>query len=86
VDYALGGRPEVLALNADARQFGFRARPAVGSDVLIVAPRQDEARIRGSYAGNFERIETLAPAVVGLPGGRLMVVPLFMGRGLVRWP
>ena len=86
VDYALGGAPPVLAMNADARQFGFRSRPAVGSDVLIVAPRQDEARIRGAYAGRFASIETLAPAEVVLPGRGVMVVPLFMGRGLVSWP
>ncbi len=86
VDYALGGMPPVLAMNADDRQFRFRARPAPGADVLIVAPRQDEARIRGGYAGYFASIETLAPAVVALPGRGTMVVPLFMGRGLIRWP
>ena len=86
VDYALGGQPGVVALTADARQFGFKARPAPGSDVLIVAPRQDEARIRGAYAGRFAAIEALAPAEVVVPGRGVVRVPLFMGRGLISWP
>ena len=86
VDYALGGRVDVVAMTEDARQFGFRARPALGADVLIVAPRQDEARIRGAYAGRFGSIEVLVPAEMVLPGRGVVMVPLFMGRGLISWP
>ena len=77
---------DVVAMTEDARQFGFRARPALGADVLIVAPRQDEARIRGAYAGRFGSIEVLAPAEMVLPGRGVVRVPLFMGRGLSSWP
>ena len=82
----MGGRVDVVAMTADARQFGFRARPALGADVLIVAPRQDEARIRGAYAGRFGSIEVLVPAEMVLPGRGVVMVPLFMGRGLISWP
>ncbi len=85
VDYALGGAPVVLCLSLDARQYSFLPGPVVGSDILIVAPRQDEARIRAAYAGVFERIETLAPAEVPV-SGRVMRVALFMGHGLRHWP
>jgi len=88
IDYALGGDPVVLCLNADARQYLFLPGPetAIGKDVLIVAPRQDAARIRETYAANFEAIETLEPAVVRVAGRGDVVVPLFMGRRFKYWP
>jgi 4-amino-4-deoxy-L-arabinose transferase-like glycosyltransferase len=88
VSYALGGSPPVLCLSTDAREFGFAPGPAsaIGQNILIVAPRSDEARIRAGYAALFDRIETLAPAVVNLPGRPDHLIPLFLGRHLHRWP
>ncbi|MCX7382096.1 MAG: glycosyltransferase family 39 protein [Alphaproteobacteria bacterium] len=88
IGYALGGNPPVICLNLDARQFGMLPGPAahIGADILIVALRQDEARIRGTYAGYFERIDTLEAAAVPLAGRGGITIPLFVGRGLKRWP
>lgn len=88
IGYALGGAPPVMCLNTDAREFGFAPGPAsvIGQNILIVAPRSDEARIRAGYAAIFESIETLPPAVIDLPGRPGHRVPLFIGHTLRRWP
>ena len=83
--YALGAEPRVLCLNADCRQFGFQAqiaRDLIGRDVLILAPRQDEARIRASYGGLFDSVETLAPLAFALPGRPAVTMAAFVGRRL----
>lgn len=85
LDTALGGAPRVICLNADCRQFGFHARTArdlIGQDVLILAPRQSEARIRADYALYFAAIETLPPVVFALPGRPAVAMNLFLGRAL----
>jgi 4-amino-4-deoxy-L-arabinose transferase-like glycosyltransferase len=88
IGYALGPGTELLCLNQDARQFGFVSSPAaaIGRDVLIVAPRQDEARIRAAYAGNFDRIEALPPARFALAGRGEAAIPLYLGHTLRHWP
>lgn len=89
LDYALGGDPPVYCLNADCRQFAFRSRTArdlLGQDLLILAPRQDEARIRATYAPLFTAIETLPPVVFALPGRPAVAVGAHVGRGLHTLP
>ena len=89
LDYALGGNPRVLCLNRDCRQYAFHATTAgdaIGQDVLILAPRQDEARIRADYGTLFDRIETLPPAVYALPGRPRVEMNLFLGRRLREVP
>ena len=88
IGYALGPTTEILSLNQDARQFGFTTAPAAqaGRDILIVAPRQDEARIRAAYAGNFDRIETLPPARLTIAGRGDILIPLYLGHTLRHWP
>ncbi len=85
VAYALGPDVAVVCLNADCRQFGFQPRTArdlVGGDVLILAPRQDEARIRADYAKLFDAIETLPPVEFALPGRPRVAIGAYLGRGL----
>lgn len=88
IDYALGGDPAVLCLNLDARQYGLLPGPAeqIGRDILIVAPRQSEARIVGAYGALFEAIERLEPARVPIAGRGVVEIPLFLGRRLRHWP
>ncbi|MCW3473059.1 glycosyltransferase family 39 protein [Limobrevibacterium gyesilva] len=88
VDYALGGHPRVLCLNLDARQYGFSPGPGahIGEDMLIVAPRQNQARIEASYGKLFDSIEPLEPARLEFPGRGTVEVPLFLARHLKRWP
>lgn len=85
LDYALGNAPPVYCLNADCRQFAHRPRTAadlIGWDVLLLAPRQDEARIRAAYAPLFAAIETLPPVVFALPGRPEVAMGAYLGRGL----
>ena len=87
--YALGGDRRVFCLNVDCRQFGFLARTAselVGRDVLILAPRQDEGRIRAGYGALFEGIEALPPVAFALPGRARVEVGAYVGRGLRAMP
>ncbi len=84
IDYALGGDPAVICLNIDARQYLFAPAPVVGDDILIIAPRQSDARIRADYAGMFATIEALPPVVFALPGRPSVSFGLFLGRRLHR--
>jgi 4-amino-4-deoxy-L-arabinose transferase-like glycosyltransferase len=85
LDYALGNAPPVACLNVDCRQFAHRPRTAadlLGQDVLLLAPRQDEARIRAAYAPLFAAIETLPPVEFALPGRPAVAMGAYLGRGL----
>jgi 4-amino-4-deoxy-L-arabinose transferase-like glycosyltransferase len=88
IDHALGQGADVICLNVDARQYLFRPGPQahLGQDILIVAPRQDAARIHAAYDGVFDAIETLPPLLADLPGRPSMVFPIFLGRRLRAWP
>jgi hypothetical protein len=88
IDYALGGAPVVLCLNTDARQYLFTQNPRdrLGQDMLIIAPRQTEARIRASYGAIFASIEVLPPVLVDLPGRPGVPFPVFRARNLLAWP
>lgn len=85
LDYALGNDPPVFCLNADCRQYGFRARSAadlVGQDVLLLAPRQEEARILAAYGPWFAALEPLPPVAFALPGRPGVTMGAYLGRGL----
>lgn len=88
IDYALGGQAHVICLNTDARQYLFAPGPAahLGQDILIIAPRQDEARIQAAYGRVFESIEALPPVLADLPGRPQMPFPVFLGHRLRAWP
>jgi hypothetical protein len=88
VDYALGGDPPVICLNTDARQYGAAPGPAdfLGRDVLLVAPNLDPARAEQAYGRLFDRLETLPPALVALPGRDPAALPLYLGHRLRVWP
>jgi hypothetical protein len=58
----------------------------VSRDILIIAPRQDEARIRATYAANFDSIETLPAARFALTGRGEIAIPLYLGHTLKHWP
>ncbi len=85
--YAIG--PQLVCLNADCRQFAFHARTAadlLGQDVLILAPRQSEARIRADFAPYFASIETLPPVAFALPGRPHVEIGAYLGRTLRALP
>jgi hypothetical protein len=77
----LGPDFSIFCLNVDAREFRFSTHPPVAGDVVIVAPRRTLASMRQTYIGEFRSIEALPPVRVGG-----VDIPLFVGRGLKRWP
>lgn len=88
IDYALGPGSGLICLNVDAREYGFSPGPAahLGEDIVIIAPRQDPARIAAAYGGVFEAIETLPSLQVDLPGRSATVFAVYLGRHLRAWP
>jgi 4-amino-4-deoxy-L-arabinose transferase-like glycosyltransferase len=75
LDYALGGKPPVICLGPDCRQYSLTARhdDYAGADVLIVT-RTSPEKIIGQYWFMFDRIEEIAAADVlhaGRPALRL---------------
>jgi len=88
IDYAIGGDPRVICLNVDCRQYGLNDGPRAqaGETILIVAPRQTPARIQARYGALFERIETLEPLSLAIPGRPPVAVPLFLGHALKAAP
>ena len=84
LDYALGGDPAVLCLNADAREYGITGNPeaGLGEDVLLLGPGLTRERVRDSYGRLFDSIDELDPAVLRFPARPAASVPLFLGRRL----
>jgi hypothetical protein len=58
----------------------------LGQDLLILAPRADEARIRTAYTPLFTSIETLPPVTFALPGRAEVAIGAYIGRGLHALP
>ena len=88
--YALGKEvPGVLCLNVDCRQFAFAAKTPhelIGQDLLILAPRQDTARIHATYGALFDAIEDLPPVEFALPGRPQVTIGAYLGRSLRALP
>jgi hypothetical protein len=80
IGYALGGDPAVVCLNPDAREFAFARSARPGENMLIIAP--GDVQLPDAL---FQRIETLAPLRVDLPG-RTVEFSLHLGQDLQRWP
>jgi 4-amino-4-deoxy-L-arabinose transferase-like glycosyltransferase len=78
---ALGPERAVYCLSSDERQFHFRPHPALGSDLLIVAPRSTLAQIQARYAGNFESVTELRHVTVSATD-----FTVFVAHGLKAWP
>ena len=88
VDYALGGDPEVICLNTDAREYLLAPGPEahLGQDVLLLAPAPASARVRLVYGRLFDSIYELPPAKLRFPGRPDAAIPLFLGHNLRAWP
>ena len=78
---AIGPGRAVYCLSPDEREFHFRAHPALGSDVLIIAPRATLAQMQARYAGNFASVSELRRVRVSATE-----FTIFVGHGLTRWP
>lgn len=84
LDYALGGRPPVICLGNDPREYGLTARLAdhAGADVLIAAPRMTLESIVTNYGAQFDSIVELPPVELRHAGRPAMSIPLFLGHRL----
>jgi 4-amino-4-deoxy-L-arabinose transferase-like glycosyltransferase len=87
LDYALGGAPRVFCLNVDCRQYRFAddANRLLGMDVLIIAPRQSSSKLQQDYEHLFDRIETLPPVLLRIPGYAPRPFALIFGHRLRSW-
>ncbi len=88
LDYALGGDPEVICLNTDAREYGLAPGPQahLGQDVLLLGPTLDRARAQQAYGRLFDSIEELPPALLRFPGRPAVALQMFLGHRLQAWP
>jgi 4-amino-4-deoxy-L-arabinose transferase-like glycosyltransferase len=82
IGVGLGPEIPIFCLSADPREFRFATTPPTGGDVLIVAPRLSLAQMQTAYGGRFAAIEALAPVMTQEAGA----IPVYLGRGLIRWP
>ncbi len=82
LDYALAGAARVICLGPDPRQYGINGATtaAAGTDVLIVAPGMDLARIEAQIGADFATITPLAPLVLRHAGRAAAAIPLFLGK------
>ncbi len=81
IGIGIGPQRSMAVLNPDARQFHFRAKPGLGSDVLIVAPKRSLDEMRAVYGGMFDNIEEKGRVTVSATE-----FGVFVGRGVRSWP
>lgn len=83
LDYALDGVMPVICLDRDAREYGILSPPRAhdGMDVLLIAPLHRAEQDARRFAGNFQRLEPLAPLTVPLPHRPPVTFALFLGHG-----
>ena len=72
---------EMVVLNPDSRQFHFRTKPTLGSDVIVIAPKRSLPQMQTQFWPEFTSIEEI---------GRVRVSDtdfgVFLGRGVKDWP
>jgi 4-amino-4-deoxy-L-arabinose transferase-like glycosyltransferase len=88
IGYALRGTIPVTVFGPEPHQFGISTPPArlLGRDILIIAMPGDISAIAAKFAPDFKRI-TAAPALIVTDhGATLLVIPVLVGRDLLRAP
>jgi 4-amino-4-deoxy-L-arabinose transferase-like glycosyltransferase len=88
VGYALRGRLPVTVFGAEPHQFGIStpASSLIGDDVLILAMPGDVTAITAQYAPYFKSLEPASSLTVTDHGQVLLVIPVLLGRDLLRAP
>ena len=84
IDYALGGRPPVVCLCDDPREYGLASPAAAfaGYDVILIATHADLASMNAQYGKLFSSIELLNPVMLLHAGKAALLLPVFLGRDL----
>ena len=84
IDYALGGRVQVLCLCADPHEYGIITPLAdyAGADMLIIALHTRAGEITTRFGSFFQSIEVLAPAMLLYNGHPALTLPLYLAHRL----
>jgi 4-amino-4-deoxy-L-arabinose transferase-like glycosyltransferase len=88
IGYALRGDMPVTVFGAERHQFGISTPPSslLGKNVLLVAMPGDVSAISRQYAPYFKSLEPAPALTVTDQGAVLLVIPVLMGRDLLRAP
>ncbi len=83
VDYALGGRPRLICLTDDPRQYGLDTNLAslAGRDILIIAPGNPAERVAARESSRFSSVEVLPSLTVDHAGRPVLPAALVLGHG-----
>ena len=83
LNYALGKTYPVLCLCSDPQQFRYlHDRSAfAGRGILIVEPQREFARHGASFAGQFDRVQLLAPVMLHRSGADALKLVILRGTG-----
>ena len=82
IDFALGGRPEVVCLSDEPHAYGI-LHPADahrGEDALFVVDRLKPEEVVTWYRSFFDKIEPLEPATLSSAGKPALELKLYLGR------
>ncbi len=77
----IGTGRDVVVLNADQRQFHFRAHPALGSDVVIIAPKRSLLQMQTQFGPGFSSIQEINRVTISDTE-----FGVFLGHGVKSWP
>ena len=81
LDYALGGRMQVICLTNDPHQYGLSSPPAGadGLDVLVVVPFRKDGQLPSEISDHFRNVAALPPVTILQAGQAVLQLGLFVG-------
>ena len=88
IGYALRGKIPVTVFGPEPHQFGISTPPSslIGDDVLIMAMPGDISAIADKYRPYFKTIQPEPALTVTQRGATLLVIPMLLGKDLLRAP
>ena len=88
IGYALRGALPVSVFGPEPHQFGISTPPAslLGRDVLILAMPGDVSAITTRFAPDFKSISAAPALTVTDHGATLLVIPVLLGKDLIKAP
>ncbi len=88
IGYALRGQLPVTVFGREPHQFGISTPPSslLGRDILIMAMPGDISAISAEYRPCFKTIEAAPALTVTDHGATLLVIPVLLGKDLLRAP
>ena len=88
IGYAVRGEMPVTVFGAEPHQFGISEPPLalLGRDVLIIAMPGDISAIAAQYRSDFKAIQPAPALTVVDQGQTLLVIPVLLGKDLLRAP